>query len=648
MKINIKLYKFESENCLENIRALCKIKKHITICMGKKVMLPAKIYKDGNLYKIEARDTDKSSELSFDIEYSTKNNECQAHINHFAKTEKYSGTTIIKTILGFLRLVGFKTLTLQDVAIIKGPDKKYFSLTKSTLLVYGEGFYERYGFTAEVPTNNHHTFNGRRYEISVPELKKFAKRISKKKACCFFKKIKSFVERIQDDELILLPEFDIKHLGEKINSDAIKSLIDDIIILCNKFLTLKSQTTICNILDRTSSKKHIPDPPAKRVDIFTIFRHIQTLFIILPFISDRKGDIIRNYYCELIVGFETNAIMLNHMVKKFKPIKIDIGQNPYKFGSNDCAINVKWLYDKSFTDEIIVGTANKWIPVTVVIGSGKYNKNKYYIKGARDLISNTKVYRPFEVECDIAPGSGCRAHLASFGKTQKLSGTEVMKILLEFIRLLGFKELTLTDAAEKVCENPKESFIFTWMTLLLNDACFYDKYKFVRLKNIISDRRYNGKNIPCDNMDQIIKSLRGAKVNTLATELLSFSEGIQKGDILLSRSRKGASLGLNAKIDAMKFTAAIIESCKKVLKDVPTGTVFDAVKVLSENRTDKSCVKMSNLFNIFSHVHDLFSLRIRATNKNSKNLVDCPFGILIHSFIYSAGETCGDMSMTFD
>lgn len=145
-------------NVQKNISLLAKKFKNGFILKDNDIEIPCIIYKyyepdNKNLYyyimQYNKKDIDTfllPLKIYFiDYYYLKKNNNC--YIANIHKTENYTGSTIITTVLKFLKQINIKKVSLHDAAsILCEPVNRSIDLSFIKLIEKGETFYQKFGF----------------------------------------------------------------------------------------------------------------------------------------------------------------------------------------------------------------------------------------------------------------------------------------------------------------------------------------------------------------------------------------------------------------------------------------------------------------------------------------------------------------------
>lgn len=102
------------------------------------------------------------------------------------------------------------------------------------------------------------------------------------------------------------------------------------------------------------------------------------------------------------------------------------------------------------------------------------------------LIKSKHFHQIYSIKIDdssvrISSISANKAYLSYLSKSEKKSGTETLKFIIDFLKGIGVKEIELADQAEVDCDKDKDmnnKIDLTRLSLLKNGMTFYEKFGF--------------------------------------------------------------------------------------------------------------------------------------------------------------------------
>jgi hypothetical protein len=153
----------------------------------------------------------------------------------------------------------------------------------------------------------------------------------------------------------------------------------------------------------------------------------------------------------------------------------DLSQD-YQF-NNEVQENLKKLYQE-FGNNFIIQSKKINLSVPVSLKKLKYYSGLEFYQLSYYEEKPTNVIKPFKIKFYDALTNELNnnSHLVNLSKTDKISGTKMMDLVLEINKKLGVKKISLSDAASVECEG--EIMSLSFIKLLEYEKTFYMKLGF--------------------------------------------------------------------------------------------------------------------------------------------------------------------------
>ena len=193
----------------------------------------------------------------------------------------------------------------------------------------------------------------------------------------------------------------------------------------------------------------------------------------------------------------------------------------HDFQQNDLQNNLHKLeetYGNKFIIKYKLGTKEFEIPV-IFEQRELPNDIKFY-QMTYDIAHRTTSLYPFKIDFyDYVRASlNNNSYIANIQKTDKISGTDMLKICLKINEIIGVKKTNLIDATSVMCK--KEEIDLSFVKLLEYDKTFYTKlgFEFEITDNLDPLIKFNDKQKLMDEIDRIIKVVRKIKITDIIDE----------------------------------------------------------------------------------------------------------------------------------
>ena len=175
------------------------------------------------------------------------------------------------------------------------------------------------------------------------------------------------------------------------------------------------------------------------------------------------------------------------MYCKYYMKTFDLSKN-YNF-TKDLQNNLK-IVKKEFGTKFYIKTKKFKVPVILTLKTLKFKKDvKFY-----ELKYNVKRMEfnmyPFLINFynnNINPIVGNNAHINNIIKTDKISGSNIVKIVMEILKKLNTKKVTLYDGTRVDCKDKQMEL--TWFKLIEKKRGYYEKFGFKY--DVLEDWRKN-------------------------------------------------------------------------------------------------------------------------------------------------------------
>lgn len=164
--------------------------------------------------------------------------------------------------------------------------------------------------------------------------------------------------------------------------------------------------------------------------------------------------------------------------KKRKSTKIfDLSKSYPQFKKYSLQDNLK-LFKKDFGTDFKIRYNKKIIDAKLELKKLS-NQTRFY-RMSYDIPHRTNELTPFIIDfIDIYSGDkNNKSYINNIHKTNKLSGSEIVKICLEINRILGVQQVYLTDVSHILCNMDNRYFNLQFIKLLENKKSFYMKFGF--------------------------------------------------------------------------------------------------------------------------------------------------------------------------
>lgn len=147
----------------------------------------------------------------------------------------------------------------------------------------------------------------------------------------------------------------------------------------------------------------------------------------------------------------------------------------YKPTAKNYMINLKNIFNK-YGEQFIIKFNNNEFKVNVEPIFSFYNKEYLYGYSIKcDMSPKMQIYNYLTFMINI---SRERVYIANIRKTQDISGSNVVKTVLKFLKLINVKKAYLYDAAHIVCGD-KFAYSLSFMQTLKETQTFYKKFGFI-------------------------------------------------------------------------------------------------------------------------------------------------------------------------
>lgn len=135
-------------------------------------------------------------------------------------------------------------------------------------------------------------------------------------------------------------------------------------------------------------------------------------------------------------------------------------------------------FEKKFGKKFKIKYNNITIEATLAILKLKTGKDFYSI--FYDPVKKTTELYPFKIDfiSPIDQLTRNETYISNIQKTDKLSGSDLVKICLAINRILGAEKTTLGDGAEIICEKTGDKMDLSYLKLIENKMTFYMKHGF--------------------------------------------------------------------------------------------------------------------------------------------------------------------------
>ena len=147
------------------------------------------------------------------------------------------------------------------------------------------------------------------------------------------------------------------------------------------------------------------------------------------------------------------------------------------------------------------------------------NEIKFY-QMTYNIPHRTSSLYPFKIDFyDYVRGTlNNNSYIANIQKTDKISGTDMLKICLKINEVLGVKKTNLIDETTVKCK--KEEIDLSFVKLLEYDKTFYTRlgFEFEITDNLDPLIKFNDKQKLMEEIDRIIKVIRKIKISDIIDE----------------------------------------------------------------------------------------------------------------------------------
>ena len=193
----------------------------------------------------------------------------------------------------------------------------------------------------------------------------------------------------------------------------------------------------------------------------------------------------------------------------------DLSQQPLTGSLQE---NLKYVHSK-FGESFNIKWDKLIIPVKFYLNICKLNGKKFY-EMVYDLKENTKSLFPFLIVfIDTNTGIvGETTYIANIHKTDKISGSTMVKFVLELQRILGVKKTFLHDGASVPCGD-EDGMNLSWFKFIEKNRGFYMKFGFqIEMSKRDGVFKYNNMEDLKSDLDDTLKKIRKIKVADVIKE----------------------------------------------------------------------------------------------------------------------------------
>ena len=222
-----------------------------------------------------------------------------------------------------------------------------------------------------------------------------------------------------------------------------------------------------------------------------------------------------------------NQLLNNQLFKNIQyggtksELKILDLNDKHDFQQNDLQNNlhkIEETHGNKFIIKYKLGTKEFEIPV-IFEQRELPNDIKFY-QMTYDIAHRTTSLYPFKIDFYdyVRATLNNNSYIANMQKTDKISGTDMLKICLKINEIIGVKKTNLIDATSVMCK--KEEIDLSFVKLLEYDKTFYTKlgFEFEITDNLDPLIKFNDKQKLMDEIDRIIKVVRKIKITDIIDE----------------------------------------------------------------------------------------------------------------------------------
>jgi len=188
----------------------------------------------------------------------------------------------------------------------------------------------------------------------------------------------------------------------------------------------------------------------------------------------------------------------------------------YNYKKGELQKNLK-IFEKEYGSNFKLKYEDTMIDVNLVktqLPNGVKFYRMYY-----DIPKRTTKFKPFLIDfIDIVKAKkNNNTYISNIQKTDKISGTQMVKICLKINEILGAKKTLLGDGTKVVCDKTKEEMDLSFIKLLEKDKTFYMNlgFNFEITNTQFPYYRFSDINKLKKEIDRILKYIRSIKTSDI-------------------------------------------------------------------------------------------------------------------------------------
>ncbi len=228
---------------------------------------------------------------------------------------------------------------------------------------------------------------------------------------------------------------------------------------------------------------------------------------------------MNNYYKKYIKYKLKYINLLKNQTGGKKELKIFDLSEEHDFVKGDVEENLKKL-EKEYGKRFIIKSTKLDVEVEVDLYKIKLPSDLEFYRMKYDIVDRTTYLSPFVIDFfDVTKSElNNNSYLYDIQKTDKISGTQMVKLCLEINKILGVNKIFLFDGATVKCGNKDLNLSF--IKLLEYGKTFYMKlgFEFEMTNHQSPYYRFTSKTKFIKEFDRLLESIKSIKTSDLLNE----------------------------------------------------------------------------------------------------------------------------------
>lgn len=348
--------------------------------------------------------------------------------------------------------------------------------------------------------------------------------------------------------------------------------------------------------------------------------------------NDKNSD--NKEYYEKYIKYKAKYLKLLNGGGKSNKIFNLLKKHP-EFKKNDVQNNLKLFIEKyGETFDIKYGPI---ILKNVMIKKKKISNGKQFYSIVYDIPNRTQDLAPMIIDFidfyTAEPRNN--SYISNISRTNKISGTEMVKVCIRLNKILGVNKMSLYDGSSVKCDKNNESMNLSYIKLIEKGITFYMKLGFEfelnENNNVMFYYRFNNKKDFMREIHRVINNIRKIKTNEIIKE---YNETLKLASDAVREN-------YTKKLEIIKNDSSNVSRDNIFYDENPKDKIAD---IISE------CKEVLDVLNRYKHIKYLYKVMVKTFNDDCEayiSLTKCIVDNIRYAFVYGNRKITKDYSKDF-